>query len=67
MPLKEMSASEIGMEELLPQKRCQKNNFNLLAHVKKRIVLVELKKLSEELNTGISLYLINTKLLIADS
>ena len=54
-----MDVSEIGMEELLTQKI-------VLLQAKKIIPLVQLKKLSEELNTGISSkYLINTQLLIA--
>ena len=54
-----MDVSEKGMEELLTQKI-------VLLQAKKIIPLVQLKKLSEELNTGISSkYLINTQLLIA--
>ena len=58
-----MGASEKGVEELLPQKICHKNNFNCICTSGKTNCIVTTKKrLSEELNTGISSkYLINTQ------
>lgn len=58
-----MGTSKIGMEELLPQKWCHKNNLNCISRSEKLTALIQLKKLSEELNNGISTrYLINTQL-----
>ena len=34
--LKEIGASEIGMEELLLHKRCHKNNFNCIYTIEKK-------------------------------
>ena len=53
--------SEIGMEELLLQKRCHKTNFYVSAQLKKFIALEQLKKTIGRTDARISSkYLINT-------
>ena len=57
-----MVASEIGMEELLPQKRYHKNNIDCTGTSEKSYCSVTTKKSWEELNIGTSSkYLLNTQ------
>ena len=57
-----MGASEIGVEEVLPQKRYYKNNLDCTGASERN--LLQLKKSREELNIGISSkYLINNAII----
>ena len=60
-----MCASQIGVEELLPQERYRKITLIILVQVKNLSAVVQLEESWEELSIGISSkYLINTQLLI---